>query len=76
MGNTHLSMASGQRHCFTNKLQVAVTVWTSRAQRRTAWLVLKGPDGDGWILMGTSLAVAIRSGERSNVFGDYCVFVV
>ena len=53
----------GERHCFTNKLQMPVTVWTSRAQRRTAWRVLnelKGSDGDGWILMGTSLAVATR----------------
>ena len=69
----------GERHCFTNKLQMAVTVWTGRAQRRTAWRVLnelKGSDGDGWILMGTSLAVSTRSGERSNFFGDSCVFVV
>ena len=70
----------GERHCFTNKLQMTVTVWTSKAQRRTAWRVLnelKGSDGDGWILMDTSLAVAVRSAERSNVFGDYSrVFVV
>ena len=69
-----------QHHCFTNKFQMAVTVWTSKAQRRTARRVLndlKGPSGDGWILMGTSLAVAIRSDERWNVFGDYSrVFAV
>ena len=70
----------GERHCFTNKLQMAVTVWISKAQRSTAWRVLssfKGSDGDEWILMDTSLAVATRSGERSNVFGDHSrVFVV
>ena len=67
-------LQDGERHCFTNKLQMAVTVWTGKAQRRTAWRVLnelKGSDGDGWILMDTSLAVATRSGERSNVFGDF-----
>ena len=59
-----------QRHCFTNRFQMVVTVWTSKAQRRTAWSVLNEPHGDGWILMDTSLAVAIRSDERWNVFGD------
>ena len=60
-------------------LQMAVTVWTSKAQWRTSWRVLnelKGLDGDGWILMVTSLAVATPSVERSNVFADYSrVFV-
>ena len=59
---------------------MAVTVWTSKAQRRTAWRVLNeltGSDGDEWILMDTSLTVATRSGERCNVFGDYLrVFAV
>ena len=53
-----------------HELQMAVTVWTSKAQRRTAGHVLnelKGSDGDGWILMDTSVAVATRSGELSNV---------
>ena len=79
MGSTHLWMASGwhqegDRHCFTCRFQMAVTIWIGKAQRRTAWRVLnelKGSDGDGWILMDTSLTVATRSGERSNVFGDY-----
>ena len=29
-----------QHHCFTNKFQMAVAVWTSKAQRRTPWSVL------------------------------------
>ena len=64
----------GEHHSFTNKFQMAVTVWTSKAQRRTARRVLnelEGSDGDGGILMDTSLAVAICSDERWNVFGDY-----
>ena len=38
---------------------------------------LRGSDGDEWILMDTSLAVATCSDERWNVFGDYSrVFAV
>ena len=72
--HTHGRHQNGERHCFTRKFQVAVTIWTGKAQRRTAWRVLnelKGPNGDGWILMDTSLAVTTRSGERWSVFGDY-----
>ena len=60
----------GEHHCFTNKFLMAVTVWTGKAQRRTAWSVLnepKGSDGDEWVLMDTSLAIATRSDERWNV---------
>ena len=42
----------GEHHGFTNKFQMVVTVWTSKAQRRTAGHVLndlKGPGGDEWI---------------------------
>ena len=63
----------GEHHCFTNKFQMPVTVWTTKAQRPTAGRVLNvlnGSDNDEWILMDTSLAVAIRSDERWNVFGD------
>ena len=53
---------------------MAVAGWTSKSQRRTAGHVLnelQGSDGDEWILMDTSLAVATRSDERWNVFGHY-----
>ena len=46
----------GERHSFTSKFQMAVTVWFSKAQRRTVWRVLNElmwPGGDGWILMDT-----------------------
>ena len=47
--HTHGWHQDGERHCFTSKFQVAGTIWTSKAQRRTAWRVLnelKGPGGE------------------------------
>ena len=46
---THGWHQDGERHCFTSKFQVAGTIWTSKAQRRTAWRVLnelQGPGGE------------------------------
>ena len=51
LGHTHTHgwHQDGERHCFTSKFQVAGTIWTSKAQRRTAWRVLnelQGPGGE------------------------------
>ena len=77
-----MRLLSFSKHTLVDgiRMGITMTVWTSKAQRRTARRVLnelKGPGGDGWILMDTSLAVAIRSDERWNVFGDHSrVFAV
>ena len=36
-----------ERHCFTSKFQMAVTIWTNKAPRRTAWRVLNALEGHG-----------------------------
>ena len=37
----------GQRHCFTSKFHMAVTIWTIKAQRHTTWRVWNALKGHG-----------------------------